>query len=103
MTITAQTRSKLSTKRTDIFLEFLGSMSSFCEPNQFSCFPGVQTKYRISEGSVWGDEFDCLQNLAFPALCPNTTVEYNLTSGQIIPEKSTQKTKPRDLIHEIKN
>ncbi|CAL1260972.1 unnamed protein product [Larinioides sclopetarius] len=69
-------------KKMNIFLEFKGLLSSFCEPRRSACFPNSdsESEYQISEGSVWGEVFDYLQNFGFPSLCPNTKIEYNLTT-----------------------
>ncbi|GIY15756.1 hypothetical protein CEXT_485871 [Caerostris extrusa] len=84
ITITAQDhiRSKSPSKSMNIILEFEGFVSSFCEPRLEACFLSSESKYRISEGSASGKEFDHLQNLGFPSLCPNTNVQYSLESGK---------------------
>ncbi|GIY04603.1 hypothetical protein CDAR_595661 [Caerostris darwini] len=85
ITITAQDhiRSKSPSRSMNILLEFTGFVSSFCEPRLEACFFSSESKYRISEGSTFGKEFDHLQNLGFPSLCPNTKVQYSLESGKL--------------------
>lgn len=73
-----------SSRKCEIFIEFLGSVDDYCTPKNSSCFPDTNAEYYVPEDTVIGSNLDYLTNPGWQMVCPNLTLQYNSISGECI-------------------